>query len=175
MEVAGIEPASEGISIEATTCLSQVLRFAYQTPLCRIHNRLSQKVIRGTPLENGCAASPYCDAFASLTGGRSAKRSHIKRLMLILHQHLYMFRLFNEACGDLDMQPISHLPSSKPLHPQDSNQRSVVSRQQGSRQPMVSNSPSMLKADSQVNYMPVSHSHSLHAQSCRVYRKVAYL
>ena len=73
------------------------------------------------------------------------------------------------------MQPISHLPSSKPLHPQDSNQQSVVSRQQGSRQPMVSNSPSLLKADSQVNYMLASHSRSLHAQSCRVYRKVAYL
>ena len=88
MEVAGIEPASEGISIEATTCLSQVLRFAYQTPLCRIHKRLSQKVVRGTPLEKGRAASPYCGALASLTGNRSAKRSYVKQLMLILHQHL---------------------------------------------------------------------------------------
>ena len=89
MEVAGIEPASEGISIEATTCLSQVFRFAYQTPLCEIHNRLSQIMVRGSPFEKKQAASPYCDALASLTGSRSAKRSRvIKQLVLILHQHL---------------------------------------------------------------------------------------
>ncbi len=50
MEVAGIEPASEGSSIEATTCLSQVLRFAYPTPLCGIRNRLSQKYFAARPL-----------------------------------------------------------------------------------------------------------------------------
>ena len=89
MEVAGIEPASEGVSIEATTCLSQVFRFAYQTPPCRIQNRLSQKMVRGSPFENKRPASPYCDALTFLTGNRSVKRSRvIKQLMLILHQHL---------------------------------------------------------------------------------------
>ena len=70
MEVAGIEPASESILIEATTCLSQVFIFARQTPLCRIHNGLSQVEIRSLPLENKQTASPYYDALASLTGGK---------------------------------------------------------------------------------------------------------
>ena len=32
MEVAGIEPASEDISIVAPTCVSQIFRFAYRSP-----------------------------------------------------------------------------------------------------------------------------------------------
>ena len=32
MEVAGIEPASEDPSIAASTCLAQILKFAYHTP-----------------------------------------------------------------------------------------------------------------------------------------------
>ncbi len=89
MEVAGIEPASEDVSIEATTCLSQVFRFIYQTLPCKIQNRLSQKQIRRLFLEKKQATSPYCDALAGLTSDKTAKRSRvIKQLVLILDQQL---------------------------------------------------------------------------------------
>ena len=76
------------------------------------------------------------------------------------------------------MQPISHLPSSKPLHPQNSHQQSAVSGQPQEELLLNENTftdGEPMVTDSRVNCMLLSHSRSLHAQSCRVYRKVAYL
>ena len=64
------------------------LRFATPMLLCRHRERLSQVEVRGSLLEKMRTASPSCDALASLTGGRSAKRGRIKRPVLILHQQL---------------------------------------------------------------------------------------
>ncbi len=64
------------------------LGFATPMRLCKHRERLSQVKIRGSLLEKMRAASLSCDALASLTGGRSAKRGRIKRPVLILHQQL---------------------------------------------------------------------------------------
>ena len=63
-------------------------RFTTPMLLCRHRERLSQVKIRGSLLEKMRTASLYCDALASLTGGRSAKRGCIKQPVLILHQQL---------------------------------------------------------------------------------------
>lgn len=100
-------------------------RFAYQMLLCRHLGRLSQVEVRGSLPEKMRTASLYCDALAFLTGGRAAKRGRIKQPVLILHQQLSLFRQFNEACGVLDMQPISQLPPSKPCHPRNTRRVSA--------------------------------------------------
>ncbi len=78
---------------------------------------------RGLPLKNRQIAEPVSRRSANPTGRRQTERSRFKRLEPILrNRQLCLFRLFNEACGDLGMQPVSHLLPSKPFHPLNSEQ-----------------------------------------------------
>ena len=70
------------------------------------------------PLRTNKAHSPFVDVGLTRRDRKLAGRAaFIKRLEPILHRQLNCFRLFNEACGDLGMQPLDHLLSSKPFHP----------------------------------------------------------
>ena len=71
--------------------------------------RLSQARSRDLPLENRQAAKPVVCRPANSTGRKLTGRSRFKRLELTRRsQQLSFFRLFNEACGDLGMQLLSH-------------------------------------------------------------------
>ena len=70
------------------------------------------------PLRISKAHSPFVDVGLTRRDRKLAGRAALfKQLEPILHRQLNCFRLFNEACGDLGMQPLSHLLSSKPFHP----------------------------------------------------------
>ncbi len=73
---------------------------------------------RGLPLKKKQIAQPVSRRPVNPTGRKQTERSRFKRLEPILrNRQLCLFRLFNEACGDLGMQPSSHLLPSKPFHP----------------------------------------------------------
>ena len=70
---------------------------------------LSQVFSRNLTLENRQAAKPVVWRPANSTGRKLAGRSCFKQLELTRRsQQLSFFRLFNEACGDLGMQLLSH-------------------------------------------------------------------
>ena len=70
------------------------------------------------PLRTSKAHSPFVDVGLIRRDRKLARRAaFIKQLEPILHRQLNCFRLFNEACGDLGMQPLNHLLSSRPFHP----------------------------------------------------------
>ena len=64
---------------------------------------------RSLTLENRQATEPVVWRPTNSTGRKLAERSCFKQLELTLRsQQLSFFRLFNEACGDLGMQLLSH-------------------------------------------------------------------
>ena len=71
--------------------------------------RLSQVFSRNLSLKNKQAAEPVVWRSTNSTGRKLAERSCFKQLELtVRNQQLSFFRLFNEACGNLGMQLLSH-------------------------------------------------------------------
>ncbi len=99
--------------------LSISFKFRPQDSLMQDSRGLSQAMSRGSPLREQANRKARIFSLDSPDGQQVGRTQPFKRLVLTqnLRQQLSFFRLFNEACGDLGMQPLSHLLPSKPFHP----------------------------------------------------------
>ena len=105
---------------------------------------------RGLPLKNRQIAKPVSRRPVNPTGRKQTERSRFKRLKPILrNRQLCLFRLFNEACGNLGMQPLSHLRPSKPFHPHNRCARTLRSK------PVLARSPFLISLFVRLDCAPI--------------------